>query len=133
MELARIFFFNAASKCPDSCGNKTAVAPFKIMCKHSNPFFFSPLSTSDHDLARGDIFESLDMFGSEPGDASNVSMAMLYSMRSASAPDVAVPKERCFDEEEEEEEVAVCTDVNKDKSSSSSSIAKSRRLAGWTD
>ena len=138
MELLRIASFNADSKCPDCCGNKTAVAPFKIMCRHATPFFLSPTLTFDHDLACGDIFEAFDMFGRDAVDVvdANDSVAMLYNVRSAFAPSVAVPNARCFDdsetdEEEEDEsdeavEVAICSNVNIDKSSSSSFFAKLR-------
>ena len=129
--------FNADSKCPDCCGNKTAVAPFKIMCRHATPFVLSPRLTLDHDLACGDMFEAFDMFGRDAVFDPNVSFAMLYNVKSASAPSVALPKARCFDDdeadeedvtddEEEEEEVAVCSNVNNDKSSSSLSSVKSR-------
>ena len=79
------------------------------------------------------------MFGRDAVFDPNVSFAMLYNVKSAFAPSVALPKARCFDDDEvdeedvtdetdeEEEEVAVCSNVNNnDKSSSSFLSVKSR-------
>ena len=56
----------------------------------------------------------------------NVSFAMLYNVKSASAPSVALPKARCFDDDEVDEEDV--TDEEEEDRFASDGLPKSMML-----